>query len=425
MDTVATMTGVRTRRGLGWTAARRTLCVSGVLVFLAGCSEKKSSRERVVEEVEARGGETAQLQPAPVGHVELRVEAEGFIDKAALIEAVADSPAIYQAYGEILESPGGAEFRGRVVVKFRIGVDGTIDPAFETSGGAQGYDFSGSRAPDEALLTTTVGLSAGTQALPKPTSGSVDVVVSWLFGYHDEDAVVVSAPVDMIASNERALDVQTVRGELLSRPEKYRLSRLAVAGIANLSDASNDSVVYLKQDGEQVVACFLPPGMSSRVEDGDAVIVKGKTSIGRRLSSRVLRLSACSVERDLEVAAAVAAPGGSASPSNTKGNAALGTASVSGGAVTNAATVVAGMAAGFRRCYQKGLVEDASMKGTVRITARIGPAGEVQSAAPSSGGGLSSTVTSCVAGVVSSRTFDKPAGGGATIVIPVSFSPAS
>lgn len=106
-----------------------------------------------------------------------------------------------------------------------------------------------------------------------------------------------------------------------------------------------------------------------------------------------------------------------------KGNASIGGASVSGGTVGNASSVVAGMAAGFRRCYQKGLQEDPNMKGSVRVTARIGPNGEVQSASPAGGGGLSGTVTSCVAGVVSSRTFDKPEGGGATIVIPVSFFP--
>ncbi len=106
-----------------------------------------------------------------------------------------------------------------------------------------------------------------------------------------------------------------------------------------------------------------------------------------------------------------------------KGNAAIGGASVSGGSVGNAGAVVAGMAAGFRRCYNRGLQEDPNMKGSVRITAKIGPNGEVLSASPSGGGGLSGTVTSCVASRVSSAQFDKPEGGGATIVIPVSFFP--
>jgi hypothetical protein len=103
------------------------------------------------------------------------------------------------------------------------------------------------------------------------------------------------------------------------------------------------------------------------------------------------------------------------------GNAQIGGAAVSGGSVANASAVVAGMAAGFRRCYNKGLQEDPNMKGSVRITAKIGPNGEVLSASPSGGGGLSGTVVNCVASRVSSAQFAPPEGGGATIVIPVTF----
>jgi hypothetical protein len=103
------------------------------------------------------------------------------------------------------------------------------------------------------------------------------------------------------------------------------------------------------------------------------------------------------------------------------GSAQVGGASVSGGNVANASAVVAGMAAGFRRCYNRGLQEDPNMKGSVRITAKIGPNGEVLSASPSGGGGLSGTVISCVAARVSSAQFAPPEGGGATVVIPVTF----
>ncbi len=102
------------------------------------------------------------------------------------------------------------------------------------------------------------------------------------------------------------------------------------------------------------------------------------------------------------------------------GSASIGGASVSGGSVANASSVVAGMAAGFRRCYNKGLGEDPNMKGSVRITAKIGPNGDVLSATPS-GSGLSGTVMGCVAARVSSAQFAPPDGGGATVVIPVTF----
>jgi len=105
------------------------------------------------------------------------------------------------------------------------------------------------------------------------------------------------------------------------------------------------------------------------------------------------------------------------------GSVGVGGAAVSGGNVANASSVVAGMAAGFRRCYNRGLQENPDMKGTVRITAKIGPNGEVQGASPSGGGNLSGTVISCVAARVASAQFSPPDGGGATIVIPVSFAP--
>jgi len=105
------------------------------------------------------------------------------------------------------------------------------------------------------------------------------------------------------------------------------------------------------------------------------------------------------------------------------GNASIGGAAVAGGSVANASSVVAGMAAGFRRCYNRGLQEDPTMKGSVKITAKIGPNGEVLGASPSGGGGLSGTVISCVASRVASAQFAPPDGGGATIVIPVSFFP--
>ena len=113
--------------------------------------------------------------------------------------------------------------------------------------------------------------------------------------------------------------------------------------------------------------------------------------------------------------------GGEAAVKRPVGNASVGGAAVSGGNVADASAVVARMAAGFRRCYNKGLSEDPNMKGSVRITARIGPNGEVLSASPSGGSGLSPSVVSCVAARVSSASFSPPSGGGATVVIPISF----
>ncbi len=45
----------------------------------------------------------------------------------------------------------------------------------------------------------------------------------------------------------------------------------------------------------------------------------------------------------------------------------------SGGTVVNAGSVVAGMSAGFRRCYNRGLRDDPKMTGSLRFKATIGP----------------------------------------------------
>ena len=91
-----------------------------------------------------------------------------------------------------------------------------------------------------------------------------------------------------------------------------------------------------------------------------------------------------------------------------------------GGAVSKAGAVVAGMAAGFRRCYNAGLAEDRNMKGSVRVTAKIDATGGVVSASPT-GSGLSARVVACVVANVLAARFAPPEGGGATVVIPVTF----
>jgi hypothetical protein len=103
------------------------------------------------------------------------------------------------------------------------------------------------------------------------------------------------------------------------------------------------------------------------------------------------------------------------------GNLNLSPPSVMGSDLPDAPRVVAGMQAGLRLCYKRGLEEDPTMQGSVRVTAQVGPNGEVRSAQPSGGGGLSSGVISCVVSRVRSAQFGQPASGGATVVIPMMF----
>lgn len=87
--------------------------------------------------------------------------------------------------------------------------------------------------------------------------------------------------------------------------------------------------------------------------------------------------------------------------------------------VRNLDAVVAQMRPGFRRCYNAGLLVDPGMQGDVTIRIKIGPNGEVQSATPVSGSGLSPSVTQCIAQRAQVAQFetDQPA----TVDVPIKF----
>jgi hypothetical protein len=87
----------------------------------------------------------------------------------------------------------------------------------------------------------------------------------------------------------------------------------------------------------------------------------------------------------------------------------------------DAQAVIGRLQGSFRRCYQNGLDrEDSDMQGSVRITLKVGPNGEVTSAtAGAVSGTLSGSVISCMVGRASTAQFKPPKGGGAVLVVPV------
>jgi hypothetical protein len=103
------------------------------------------------------------------------------------------------------------------------------------------------------------------------------------------------------------------------------------------------------------------------------------------------------------------------------GSAAVGGAAVSGGTVSNAARVVAGMRAGFRACYNRGLQENPDAQGSIRLTIRVGAGGEVQGVSASPSGNLPASVVGCVQSRASAAQFAPPEGGSAVVVVPVTF----
>jgi hypothetical protein len=148
--------------------------------------------------------------------------------------------------------------------------------------------------------------------------------------------------------------------------------------------AEDDAAPILLRRGALVV-------LNHHVDVSDVAALARRATVSERVSARI---------------AAEAATSAAAQPST--------------GTVSNAASIVAGMASDFRRCYNKGLAANPDMTGSARLTVKIGPKGEVLSVAPTSAG-LSEWVVSCLVTRVASAQFTPPEGGGATVVIPVTF----
>jgi hypothetical protein len=94
---------------------------------------------------------------------------------------------------------------------------------------------------------------------------------------------------------------------------------------------------------------------------------------------------------------------------------------VGGGAVPNAGAIVARMRAGFRRCYNLGLVDHPDAQGSVRLSISVGPSGEVSGVSAAPSGNLPGSIVSCVRNRAAVATFDAPVGGSAVVNVPVSF----
>lgn len=114
------------------------------------------------------------------------------------------------------------------------------------------------------------------------------------------------------------------------------------------------------------------------------------------------------------------APEGGAKLRLSRGKISTPGADVSGGEVSNATRVVAGMRAGFRRCYERKLETNPNAKGTATLTLQIGPNGEVSSVSSTQTRELDSVAACCKARAMAAQ-FDPPTGGAAQIVFPIHF----
>lgn len=94
------------------------------------------------------------------------------------------------------------------------------------------------------------------------------------------------------------------------------------------------------------------------------------------------------------------------------------------GDLPDANKVVGRLQGSFRRCYQNGIDrENEAMEGTLKITMKVGPNGEVTSATASAvTGSLSGSVVACMVSRASGAQFQPPKNGaGAVLVVPVAM----
>ena len=92
------------------------------------------------------------------------------------------------------------------------------------------------------------------------------------------------------------------------------------------------------------------------------------------------------------------------------------------GKVDNANRAVAGMRAGFRRCYERELESNPNAKGAMTLTVQLGPNGEVTGVTSTETGDLGGTIGCCKARAMSAQ-FAAPSGGDAQVVIPIRCEP--
>lgn len=97
---------------------------------------------------------------------------------------------------------------------------------------------------------------------------------------------------------------------------------------------------------------------------------------------------------------------------------------VSSGNVADVHTTVSALTPKFKACYDVELSSDPTLKGSVRLTLKLGPKGEVLGPPASSPSPLPPRMVDCLKSVLVSAPFSRPDGVNATIVLPLTFQPA-
>lgn len=88
-------------------------------------------------------------------------------------------------------------------------------------------------------------------------------------------------------------------------------------------------------------------------------------------------------------------------------------------------SALAGKAGASRRCYERALLQNATLQGRMVVGVRVGPQGEVCSANITQNGIGDPGLANCVVGMFRSSTFPAPQGGCVDTAVPMNFVPKS
>jgi len=103
----------------------------------------------------------------------------------------------------------------------------------------------------------------------------------------------------------------------------------------------------------------------------------------------------------------------------------IGPVEESEGRVSNADRVVAGMRAGIRACYRRGLVTNPAQRGDFRVRVAVGSEGQVVRSTVEGANGLSRESIDCIVRRVESSSFARPDESSASFSFLVQLEPVS
>ncbi len=86
-------------------------------------------------------------------------------------------------------------------------------------------------------------------------------------------------------------------------------------------------------------------------------------------------------------------------------------------------TYLAGRAAQGRKCYERALLQNASLKGRMRVQVRLNPSGQLCSAAMASDELQDPGLSACITQMFRNSVYPAPKGGCVDVAVPMSFVP--